>query len=79
MSIMRTTVILEAERNGKKYQLITPKETSVGEIFDVASEFMAHAIEMIKDIEKESEKIKAEAQDKLEKLTEAEKEKQSQN
>ena len=71
MSVMRTTVALEAERAGKKYLLITPKETSVGEIFDVCSEFLSHAMQLVDELQKEAEKKKAEAKEKLDKVVAA--------
>lgn len=74
MSIMRTSVALETERSGKKYLLITPKETSVGEIFDVCSEFLLHAMQLVEELQKEAEKKKAEARERLDKVVAAERE-----
>ena len=68
MSIMRTSLILEAERSGKKYILVTPKETSVGEIFDVCSEFLAHALQLVDELKKEVEKKKEEVKAKLDEV-----------
>lgn len=68
MSIMRTSLILEAERSGKKYIFVTPKETSVGEIFDVCSEFLAHALQLVDELKKEVEKKKEEAKAKLDEV-----------
>lgn len=68
MSIMRTSLIMEVERSGKKYLLITPKETSVGEIFDVCSEFLSHSMQLVDELKKEVEKKKEEAKGKLDEV-----------
>lgn len=68
MSIARTALVLEAERNGKKYYLMTPKDTSVGEIFDVCTEFLSHSLQMVDELKKEVEKKKEETKEKLDKV-----------
>jgi hypothetical protein len=68
MSAMRTVIILEADRAGKKYQFITPPETNVGEILDVASEFLDQAIKLIEEFDAKAKKAKEDAKSKLDVL-----------
>ena len=74
MSNMRNTLIIEADRAGRKYQLITPNDPNIGELIDVCSEMLAHCIKLVEDLEKETEKKKKETEEKLNNLVAKEKE-----
>ena len=87
MSIMRNGLVIEVERNGKVYSLLTPPSANMIELLDVVREMMDQCLETVDNLEKgineALEKSKASkdkapaAQERLNKVAESEKELQA--
>ena len=84
MSTMRNGLIIEVERNGKVYSLSTPSTTNMIELLDVVREMMDQCLETVDNLEKQINDLLEKSKDsknkvpdangRLEKIAEVEKE-----